>query len=43
MPTAIKISLSAEARGELEKLARSNKRSLREKTRARILLLSDAK
>jgi hypothetical protein len=41
MPAAIKISLQAEERTELEKLARANKRSLREKTRARILLLSD--
>lgn len=41
MPAAIKVSLQAEERAELEKLARANKRSLREKTRARILLLSD--
>ncbi len=41
MPAAIKVSLQAEGRAELEKLARANKRSPREKTRARILLLSD--
>ena len=41
MPAAIEIHLSMEARDELEKLARSNRRSVREKTRARILLLSD--
>jgi hypothetical protein len=42
MPATIKISLQAEERKELEKVARANKRSVREKTRARILLLSDA-
>ena len=41
MPAAIEISLQAEERRELEKIARANKRSVREKTRARILLLSD--
>jgi hypothetical protein len=41
MPATIKISLQAEERKELEKIARANKRSVREKTRARILLLSD--
>ncbi len=41
MPAAIKISLQAEERAELEKIGRANKRSPREKTRARILLLSD--
>lgn len=41
MPAAIKINLQAEERVELEKVARANRRSLREKTRARILLLSD--
>lgn len=41
MPVAIEIVLQAEERAEIEKIARSNKRSVREKTRARILLLSD--
>ena len=41
MPATTKVSLEVEERTELEKIARSNKRSLREKTRARILLLSD--
>lgn len=41
MPAAIKIKLQTEERAELEKVARANRRSLREKTRARILLLSD--
>ncbi len=35
------ISLSEEERGALEKVSLSTRRSLREKTRARILLLSD--
>jgi AraC-like DNA-binding protein len=42
MPAVINVGLKVEERGELEKLARSNRRSVREKTRARILLLSDA-
>ena len=42
MPAAIEIHLSKGGRDGLEQLARSNKRSVREKTRARILLLSDA-
>jgi hypothetical protein len=41
MPATLKISLEAEERQELEKIARANKCSLREKTRARILLWSD--
>lgn len=41
MPATLKIRLEAEERKELEKIARANKCSLREKTRARILLLSD--
>ena len=41
MPATLKISLEADERAALEKIARANKRSLREKTRARILLLSD--
>ena len=41
MPATIKVSLEAEERSELEKIARANKRSTREKARARILLLSD--
>lgn len=41
MPAAIKISLQTEERKQLEKIVRANKRSAREKTRARILLLSD--
>jgi len=41
MPATIKISLQAEERAGLEKIARANRRSVREKTRARILLLSD--
>lgn len=41
MPATIKINLQSEERKELEKIARANKHSLREKTRARILLLSD--
>jgi Homeodomain-like domain len=35
------VHLSADERGGLEKVARSNRASIREKTRARILLLSD--
>ncbi len=35
------MSLQAEERAELEKIVRSSRRSVREKTRARILLLSD--
>ena len=41
MPAAIKISLQAEECAELEKVVRSSKCSVREKARARILLLSD--
>lgn len=41
MPATLNIRLEAEERKELEKIARANKCSLREKTRARILLLSD--
>jgi hypothetical protein len=42
MPVAIEIVLQVEERAEIEKIARSTKRSVREKTRARILLLADA-
>lgn len=35
------ITLTEEERGQLESIARSNRRSIREKMRARILLLSD--
>lgn len=35
------VKLSSEARAELEKVSQSNRRSVREKTRARILLWSD--
>ena len=35
------IDLSAKERSELEKISRSNRASMREKTRSRILLLSD--
>lgn len=41
MPATLKISLQTEERSELEKLVRANRRSSREKTRGRILLLSD--
>jgi len=41
MPATLKISLEAEERAELEKIVRANRRSVREKTRARLLLLSD--
>ena len=41
MPATLKISLQAEERAELEKMVCANRRSVREKTRARILLLSD--
>jgi Fe2+ or Zn2+ uptake regulation protein len=41
MPAVIKVGLKVEERAELEKLARSNKRTVREKTRVRSLLLSD--
>ena len=37
------IALTQEERQQLEKVARSNRRSIREKTRARILLLADTK
>lgn len=42
MPKKITITLSPEEQEKLAKVARSNKRSMREKTRARILLLSDS-
>ncbi len=35
------IALNEQEREQLEKVARSNHRSIREKTRARILLLTD--
>ncbi len=35
------VQLSPEEREQLEKASRSNRRSVREKTRARILLLAD--
>lgn len=43
MPKGIEISLSKEEQEVLGKVARSNKHSLREKTRAGILLLSNVK
>ena len=36
-----RVALTQEERQQLEKVARSNRRSIREKTRARILLLAD--
>lgn len=42
MPASIRLKPSPEEREKLAKAARSTKRGIREKTRARILLLSDS-